>query len=343
MLGRCPLYDYQTHWFTYEVDLKAQFYKSYPITLIFFIMYEERLDDMKILLAADGSEYSKNAARFLTFLNLSPEDEITVFHVMHWSHFLYNEEAYQEALKEIKKIYATGILDSALEILRPVKARITTAVVEGSAKQAIVERAAEAGTDLVVMGARGTKGIESLFLGSVTRAVTIKSSTPVLVTKLPLSVKRNGMKILFATDGSDYAISTQDFLCSVPFPDNSEVTVLNVMQPLSWDIPLTFVPNLNERFIETIEEARSSVQVESRSIVDQAKKYLSRKFRNVRVLSVEGDPSAEILAAAESLKVDLIAVGCRGLTGISGMIGSVSRNILGHSKCAVLIGKMCGE
>ncbi len=298
---------------------------------------------MKILLAVDGSEYSEGAAGFLTFLNLSPADEITVFHVIHWSRFLYNENSYQEALKEIKKLFAPKILDSALEILRPVKAKISTAVVEGSAKQAIIEKAAEAGMDLIVMGARGTKGIESFLLGSVTRAVAIKSAIPVLVTKLPLSARRGGMKILFATDGSDYSVSTQEFLSSMPFPANSEITVLNVMQPVFLDMymPLTLTPGINERFIEILEKVRASERAESGRIVDQARKYLGRRFGNIGVLSREGDPSAEILAASEALKADLIAVGCRGLTGIRGMVGSVSRNILSHSKYPVLIGKMC--
>jgi len=39
---------------------------------------------MKILLATDGSKYSEVAARFLTGLNLSPEDEISILHVIGW-------------------------------------------------------------------------------------------------------------------------------------------------------------------------------------------------------------------------------------------------------------------
>jgi len=37
---------------------------------------------MGILLTTVGSEYSQGAARFLTRLNLSPEDEITVLYVI---------------------------------------------------------------------------------------------------------------------------------------------------------------------------------------------------------------------------------------------------------------------
>jgi nucleotide-binding universal stress UspA family protein len=45
------------------------------------------------------------------------------------------------------------------------KAKISTAVVEGSAKQVIMEKAVEMGMDLIAMGARGTKGIKPFFGG----------------------------------------------------------------------------------------------------------------------------------------------------------------------------------
>ncbi|NOZ68981.1 MAG: universal stress protein, partial [Deferribacteres bacterium] len=40
---------------------------------------------MKILLATDGSEYSDEAARFLTRLDLSADDEIVVLHALSWT------------------------------------------------------------------------------------------------------------------------------------------------------------------------------------------------------------------------------------------------------------------
>ncbi len=297
---------------------------------------------MKILLAVDGSEYSEGAARFLTLLNFSRDDEITVFHALHGRYFPYSEKFHQ-AIKDLRKLLVPGILNSALSILKPVKAKISTAVIEGSAKQVIVEKAAEAGMDLIVMGARGITGIESFFLGSVTRAVAIRSTIPVLVTKLPLSAKPGEIKILFATDGSDQSIATQDFLSSMPLPDSSEVAVLNVTPPILSDIPLTVAPEIRERYIKMAETAMESERMRSSMIVDHARTYLSRRFENIRILTEEGSPSARILAASENLRSDLIVVGCRGLTGITGMIGSVSRNILSHSKCSVLIGKRCAD
>ena len=300
---------------------------------------------MKILLAVDGSSYSMGAARFLTLLDLSPDDEITVFYALHSGHFLFSEKSYRAVINELKKISVPGILDSALEVLKPVKARVSTAVAEGPVKETIMKKAAEARMDLIIMGAKGVTGVESLFLGSVTRAVAAKSTVSVLVTKLPLNTRPGGMKILFATDGSEYSISTQEVLASMPFPGGSEIAVLNVTQTIFSDMYIhpALSPQTNEDFIEIIEKARASGRMESGRIIEQARDYLGHRFGNVTVLSAEGDPSSVILDTAEGMKADLIAVGCRGLTGISGMIGSVSRTVLSDSKSSVLIGKMCGD
>jgi hypothetical protein len=87
---------------------------------------------MKILLATDGSEYSKGAAKFLKCLKLSVEDEITIFHAVYWIPFLYDAEFYIETFKEIKQEIAPKIVDSIMDILKPANARISTAIVEGS-------------------------------------------------------------------------------------------------------------------------------------------------------------------------------------------------------------------
>jgi nucleotide-binding universal stress UspA family protein len=297
---------------------------------------------MKILLATDGSEYSKGAAEFLTCLKLTPQDEITIFHAVYWIPFLYDAASYIETFKEIKQDLAPKIIDSIMDVLKPVQARISTAIVEGSPAQCIIDAVKTSDINMVVMGARGIKGIESLFAGSVTRAVAIKSPKPVLVTKLPLR-QQPVFKVLYATDGSEYSRDTGNFLTSMPFPDNTEITILNVVPPEFLDIPETFAPKVNERIIEIRDQAQSIRLNNSQRIVEQAEEILSKTIRTIRLMSEVGDASTVILRVSEEIKADLIVVGCRGLRGIKGMMGSVSRNILAHSKCSVLIGKTCEE
>ncbi len=297
---------------------------------------------MKILLATDGSEYSKGAARFLTCMNLTPQDEITIFHAVYWIPFLYDAQSYIETFKEIKEELAPEIIDSIMDILKPVQAGISTAIVEGSPAQCIINALRTSDMNMVIMGARGIKGVESLFAGSVTRAVAIKSPRPVLVTKLPVR-EQPVLKVLYATDGSEYSRDTGRFLASMPFSDNTEFTILNVVPPEFLDIPETFAPKVNERIIEIRDQARSIRLDNSQKIVEQAEEILSKTGRSIRVISEVGDTSTVILRVSEEMKADLIVVGCRGLSGIKGVMGSVSRNILAHSGCSVLIGKTCEE
>lgn len=303
---------------------------------------------MKILLATDGSEYSKRAAEFLTHMNWSPDDSIRVFHAIYALPFRYDEKFYFSTLKAIKKEIAPRVLDSAVAVLKSVQANISVEIEEGSPNQCtpdqcIVDAAESSGMDAIVMGARGIKGIESIFIGSVTRLVTIKSSRPVLVVKPTVRIKSDKMKILFATDGSDYSRATGEFLSTIPFSDNSEVTILNVVSSNFSDIPERFVMEIDERIKEVVAKNKASEFTDSEKIIEQARDYLNKRFKDIHELSKAGDPSTEILKTAETLEADIIAVGCRGLRGMKGIMGSVSRNILTHSKCSVLIGKTCKE
>jgi len=168
----------------------------------------------------------------------------------------------------------------------------------------------------------------------------MRSPKPVLVTKL-LRERLDRLKILFATDGSDHSMATREFLCKLPLHEDTEITVMNVMPSDFLDIPETFAPLIIEKMIEINEKMKATQLTESQKIVEQSREYFRMRFRHVDVLSATGDPSAEIVNMAAASGTDLIAIGCRGLKGIRGMMGSVSRNVLGHSPCSVLIGKTC--
>ncbi|MEJ2695435.1 MAG: universal stress protein [Candidatus Sulfobium sp.] len=297
---------------------------------------------MKILLATDGSEYSERAARFLARLRLSSEDEIAVLHVVSWVPFNYDAEAYHESLKHIRMEIAPKILDSTIELLGPVKARISTEIIDGAPERYIIEAARNYGAGMIVMGAKGIKGIKSLIVGSVTKAVALSSPIPVLVIKQPVGGDA-ALRILFATDGSDYSIEAARFLARIPFPEDTELTVMNAIWSDFSDIPERFVMEVDDRIKGAVAEKRSGEIAESESILKDAQILLEDRFGKVKKLSKIGDPSLEILNTAESLKSDIIAVGCRGMKGIKGVMGSVSRNVLNHAACSVFIGKTCRE
>ncbi len=291
---------------------------------------------MKIVLATDGSEHSEGAARFLTRFRFTPRDEIVILHVV--SDIPYDDDAHAQLRHVIKRV-APKILNAAQKILRPLQARISQLEEEGAPDATVIRVATDSAADMIVMGARGLKGIKSFLLGSVTRSVAINSPVPVLATKPLLRETSEAMKILFATDASPSAKSTAKLLASLPFPDNSELVIMNVAWSAASEIPERYVMEIDDRMKEEIRKARSLEIEKAETIIGAAKTSLEGRFAHIRGISRGGDPSLEILNEAESLKPDLIAMGSRGMRGMKGMLGSVSRRVLGHSPCPVLIGK----
>lgn len=294
---------------------------------------------MKILLATDGSEYSEGAAKFLARLQFSPDDEITLLHVISDVPFKDDRESYYASLKMIKQEIAPRILDSTVNNLKPINAKISTALLDGHPDRIITEAAIDSDMDLIVMGARGVKGIKSLLIGSVTRGVAINSSKPLLVIKSPQWKKTGTLKILHAADGSDHAIRTGKLLTSLPFPADAEITVLNVIGTAHIDIPERFWMEVDERMKVEVANIREREFGVSDQVVKKAREILSKRFSKIAISIKFGDPSIEILNAAEELDADIVAVGSSGMRGVKGMLGSVSRSILGHAECSVLIGK----
>ncbi|MFI5295564.1 MAG: universal stress protein [Thermodesulfovibrionales bacterium] len=290
---------------------------------------------MRVLLATDGSDHSEGAARFLTRFNFSKTDEIVVLHVI--SEIPYDDD-YHAQIKRVIKRVAPKILKASTDILKTVGAEITTVEEDGYPDTTIIEKAIAYGSDLIVMGARGVKGVELLFLGSATRAVTINSSRPVLVFKRPSWRASGTMKVLFATDGSVIADEAGKFMAILPLPAETEITVMHTASTFISDIPEKYLKETGEQLT-----GRPSTYNESERIFEQARTCLGGRFKKIDYLLRIGDPAREILAMEKALEPDIIVVGCRGLRGIKGMMGSVSRRLLGHSESSVLIGKPCAK
>lgn len=294
---------------------------------------------MKILLATDGSEYSETAARFLTKFKFTPDDEINILHVISWVPIIHEWESLVEEFETIRDNVVPKILDSASDIVKPTGAQISTSFTEGHADKAIVDAAKDTGADLVVMGAKGERGLVTHLIGSVTKLVAINSPKPVLIVKHPHEETPGKFKVLFPTDGSEHSVSIGKFLASMPLPDNTELSLLSVVFSALSDIPERFAVEIDDRIKNIVAATRESEFSESDAVLKTAYDNLHHKFASIEKMTKFGDPPAEIINAAEELNADLIVVGTRGMRGIKGVIGSVSRYILNHSNYSVLIGK----
>jgi nucleotide-binding universal stress UspA family protein len=226
-----------------------------------------------------------------------------------------------------------------MNIVKSLPAKINTALMNGYPDKCILDAAVTSDADIIIMGPKRLKGIKSRIIGSVTKSVSINSPKPVLVVKPSQADSSDKMKILFATDGSDYARKAGETLSIIPFHDNTEITVLHVITPAFYDVPDRFMTKMDQNDREDLKNFSSQEMRESQKIIAQMVEHLMKRFSNIRTLTRTGDPSDEILQTANELNADMIVVGSKGMGGFRGIVESLSRYILSAADCSVLIGK----
>jgi nucleotide-binding universal stress UspA family protein len=127
----------------------------------------------KILLATDGSEDAKLAARAAADLSEKTGAELHVIHAWQYTpHPLLEPELYEEAAwrlleEQTQQISGTAVRESHLKM--------------APAVDAILDLGEEIGADLIVVGSRGHGPIGRLLLGSVSEGVVHHATRPVLV------------------------------------------------------------------------------------------------------------------------------------------------------------------
>ena len=140
---------------------------------------------MKILVAADGSPYTKRMLAYLAAHDewLGPKHQYTVIHsvlaVPHRAAAFVGPEVVRQFHEEDAEI-----------VLRPIRAFFKQQGIEatyvhtvGHASDSIAKLAEEGKFDLLLMGSRGHGDLVNLVLGSVATKVLAKCSTPVLLVR----------------------------------------------------------------------------------------------------------------------------------------------------------------
>lgn len=146
------------------------------------------------------------------------------------------------------------------------------------------------------------------------------------------------MKILVATDGSDYSTAAVVELSRMPFPPNTEVRIISVFEN-----PMLAAPGvvpLGGSVGNYYEEAMDNAKKSAEDTVKDARRVLQEKNANLSVTTtvVNGLPKITILEEAEAMGADLIVVGSHGHGAFTRfLLGSVSQSISVHADCSVLI------
>jgi nucleotide-binding universal stress UspA family protein len=137
------------------------------------------------------------------------------------------------------------------------------------------------------------------------------------------------MRVLLALDGSDQSRTAADSLAAMPLPQPVTVRVLHVV---------TLPQALLE--VEPVRAVNTALREQGRRSVNAARTALAPHFGDAEGQLLEGDPRVAIVELATQWSADLVVVGARGLGTIAGfLLGSVSRAVVHHAGCPVLVVK----
>src|SRR5512143_27499 len=114
---------------------------------------------MRIILATDGSEYSRTAARYVQRLGFGPETQIDILHVFK-EYVIPDELDAARDFREVSKRGAEALIDDFREELMPTSARLVPMLREGEPWREIVEASAQVEADMIIMGHKGLHGIK---------------------------------------------------------------------------------------------------------------------------------------------------------------------------------------
>lgn len=140
-----------------------------------------------ILVPVDGSETAQMAVEKAAGLAKAFGSTVTVIYVIDpypftglGSDFAYGQSEYLEAASA----EAGEAIKAAQQLLQNAGVSVETSVIEAhSVWRGILEAAAGASADLIVMGSHGRHGVEKIVLGSVVQRVLSHTHLPVFVVR----------------------------------------------------------------------------------------------------------------------------------------------------------------
>ena len=293
---------------------------------------------MKTLIAIDDSDCSRWAVESLACYNWTEEDEIRVVTVIDLFEFVpssYYDET--EAMTKAKKVLEEGV--SILKKQFP-KAQISSSIIKGLVKPAIVELCDQWKPDLLAVGSHGRKGFKKLLLGSVSNSLLLSAPCPVLLIKNKSLVTDEKHKtVLISVDNSEYSKETVEAVLNTDFADDIKFHVLSVVENINDVYCLDYAC---ANYIQQLGELRKEIEREATELVDQLKDKLGDRFGAERVSGgiINGHVPEAILEEAKTRSAGLIVLGSHGKNFVERMIiGSVSYSIAVQSECSVLVVK----
>ncbi|MDZ7962757.1 MAG: universal stress protein [Aulosira sp. DedQUE10] len=277
----------------------------------------------KILLAVSGLGHAEEMLKTLKEVPSIQNAKVTVLHVV-------NAKSTASAMTE-KWEEGGKILANAIQSLNLDPSQVSSILRQGDPKDVVCKVADEIDADLIIMGSRGLKRLQSILSNSVSQYVFQLSSRPMLLVKDDIYVKRIN-RVMVAIDNSD-----------------SAKHCLNLALFLLRDIPSgqLILTNVNTDLRGKSSEV-NEVTPDKNSVFAAAVAEAERYGVKARCFTSSGKPGEEICRLAEELNVDLLLLGspdrrpsvAKSFVDIDRLIGSsLSDYVRVNASCPVLLAR----
>jgi len=204
------------------------------------------------------------------------------------------------------------------------QAAIAGSLREGRPSAVLLQAAAAAQAQMLVIGARGVGGFDGLLVGSVALHLVTNAPCPVVVVRAP---RRAVGPIVVGVDGSPESKAVLSAAFDEASVRNAELDVIRVLYVHS---EAEGVPNQIAALAMAASEASESME---QLLADAVHKYPDVKVRSELPV---GYP-AEILINASS-EASMLVMGSHGGGGFADMgLGSVAHAVVHHAHCPVML------
>ncbi|MCY2976941.1 MAG: universal stress protein [Planctomycetota bacterium] len=282
---------------------------------------------MKVLFATDGSESAEQSIRWFSRMPIAHNATCEVITVATTPAFGVMPDDVYEGLMRLARTRASEWFQRAVAILKEANIDAAEVVRMGQSADEITRYAKESQSDLVVMGAQGGSQLTRLLIGSTTEAVVNHTPCSVLVVRNTTKLPPENPVVAIATDGSGIEGQIVMAIESLGLPKQSKLQLLSVVEDLFLLAPDS--------------ESGAYVARATSEALGRLEVRLDGVSSNIEKVVLEGAHVGDSLSEyLTSHPVDLVVLGDKGRSAIVHFfLGSVSRYVLHHAPCSVLIAK----
>jgi nucleotide-binding universal stress UspA family protein len=280
----------------------------------------------KILLAVSGLGHAEEMLKNLKELPAFRGAKVTVLHVVPpQSTAAVMTDKWEEGGK---------ILAKAIQYLNLDPSQVSSILRQGDPKDVVCQVAEEMDADLIIMGSRGLKRLQSILSNSVSQYVFQLSSRPMLLVKDDIYVK-NIKRIMVAMDDSNAAKNCLNLaLFLLRGVTGGQLVLANVNTDLGGKL-----------------SGVTDLKPERSSVLGMAVAEAENQSVAVRCVTSSGKPGEEICRLTNELNIDLLLIGspdrrpsiAKSFVDIDRLIGaSLSDYVRVNATCPVLLARTAG-